>query len=95
MQLKDTPFQLVSEIKSDVVGYGQVGYSYDILTYDNTVTAFPTGSFKGKMCFLAAEIDPSSKVEQGSYPDEYALPDIKLSAKDYIKGKIFSLSEFK
>ena len=86
---------MVTEVKSDAVGYGQIGYSYNVLTYDSTVVHFPTGTIKGKMSFLVAEVDPISKAEQGSYPDEYPLNDIKLSAKDYIKGKVYSTTEFK
>lgn len=95
LQLKDTPLQLVTEVKSDTVGYGQSGYAYNVLTYNSTAAPYPTGTFKAKMSFLVAEVDPITKAEQGSYPDEYPLNDVKLTAKDYIKGKVYSTTDFK
>lgn len=94
LQLKE-PLKQLQIIKSEAIGYGQTGYSYIILSYEKSECLFPTGTFKGKMSFSAVEVDPTSKVEQGNYSDEYVLPDITLSSKDYIKGKVMTTPEFK
>ncbi len=94
LQLKGTPLQLVNGIKAASIAQGQVGYVYSVLTFDANEVAFPTGTLKAKLEFNVVEIDPTSKAEQGTYPDEYALPDLAISAKDYVKGKQMDHKQF-
>jgi len=94
LQLKDTPLQHVNEIQSGAISQNSFGYCYSILTYDGESVVYPIATLKAKMVFTAIEIDPTSKAEQGSYPDEYSLPDVTISAKDYIQGKPSKASEF-
>lgn len=95
LKVKGAPLQIVEETKTGSISHGEVGYAYTIMTYDAEHYAFPVTALEAKMDFTATEIDPASKTEQGSYPDEYALPDVMLSAKDYVQGRPMKSSEFK
>eukprot|EP00831_Metopus_contortus_P036837 TRINITY_DN2907_c0_g1_i1.p1 TRINITY_DN2907_c0_g1~~TRINITY_DN2907_c0_g1_i1.p1 ORF type:complete len:235 (+),score=46.20 TRINITY_DN2907_c0_g1_i1:147-851(+) len=96
LQLKDTSFQLLSEKPATKIEYSQIDYAYLILSYNFSENPYPTKTLKAKMKFTSVEIDPSSKekIELGSFEDEYALPEIVFSAKDYVKGIELNLKEY-
>ncbi len=94
LQVKGTPLQLVNEVKAGSIAHGETGYAYSVLTYDSNECTFPAGTLKCKMQFSVVEIDSGTKAEQGSYADEYALPDLVISAKDYVRGKAMESKQF-
>ena len=94
LSLKDTQFQMVNDINAPSIAHDEVGYAYIVLTYSMETAMFPVSVFKAKLTFTMVELDPASKTEQGSYPEEYALPDVAISAKDYVQGKTYGMTEF-
>jgi hypothetical protein len=95
LTLNDTLLQLFNEIKAPSIGYKEIGYCYSILSYEYEAHSFPVASFKAKMVFTLVEFDSNTGIEEGSYADEYVLPDVTLSAKDFVVGKLLSEEEFK
>jgi len=95
LTLDNTPLQLANEIKAPSIGYKEIGYCYSILSYDPEVLCFPIALFKAKMIFTLVELDSNTGIEEGSYADEYVLPDVTLSAKDFVKGKLLTEDKFK
>ena len=95
LQLNDSPLQAANEVKSGTISQGTHGYAYNVLTYNAENVVFPTATLKAKLSFNVFEIDPASKEEQGSYPDEYTLPDVVVSAKDYVRGTPYESKEFR
>lgn len=91
----DSVLELVSEVKAPCIKHKEIGYCYSILRYDADSRSFPVGSFQAKMMFTMVEFDPNTNAEEGSYPEEYVLPEVTLSAKDYTVGKSLSEGEFK
>lgn len=95
LELGESMLQLASEVKAPAIGHKETGYCYVVLNYDSETKAFPVGSFQAKMKFLMVEFDPNTNLEEGSYEDEYVLPEVTLSAKDFVTGKALSDAEFK
>lgn len=87
--------QIADEVKAPSIRQKEVGYCYVILTYDAETKALPVAVFRAKMVFTVVEFDPNAKVEEKPYGDEFVLPDVTISAKDYIAGKTLTESEFK
>ena len=94
LNIKEPSLQLVNEIKAPSIGHKEIGYCYNILSYDMESCPFPVSSFQAKMIFTVVEIDDSTKTEQGSYSEQYVLPEVALSAKDYIIGRQLKPDEF-
>jgi len=95
LTINDPVLQFVNEVKAPSISHKEIGYSYVILTYDAESKTFPVSTFQAKMLFTIVEFDPSTNVEEGSYEEEYILPDLTLSAKDYVTGKTLNETEFK
>lgn len=95
LDIKDTPLQSLAVVPSGKIAFGQVGYSYLSMQFDPQDCLFPTGTFKSKMNFTVIEYDAGSKSEEGSYQEEYVLPGVLITAKDYIHGVPMKVKEFK
>jgi coatomer protein complex subunit gamma len=95
LTINDPILQFVSEVKASSISHKETGYSYVILSYNSESKPFPVTTFQAKMLFTIVEFDPSTNTEEGSYEDEYILPDVTLSAKDFVTGKALNETEFK
>lgn len=93
--ISEASLQITGEVKASSIGQKEIGYCYVILTYDAEAKAFPVAVLQAKMVFTVVEFDPNTKVEEKPYADEFFLPDVAVSAKDYITGKTLTESEFK
>lgn len=91
----EPPREFISKVKSSSIGYKEIGYCYSVMNYDPEDNSFPVSTFKAKMLFTIVEFDANTGAEEGSYDEEYALPDVTLSAKDYTTGKALTEEEFK
>ena len=55
-----------------------------MLQRDNNVD-YPTCKIQQKLNFTITEIDVDTEEEIGSYEEDYDVPDVSLSTRDYVK----------
>lgn len=56
---------------------------------------YPLCKLSNKLTFTITEIDIDSKEELGAYEDDYALDDLSILVRDYIKPLALPLGTFK
>ena len=94
LSINEPSLQFINDVKAPSISHKEIGYCYSVLTYDSETYSFPISTFQAKMMFTIVELDPTTKQEEGSYSEEYVLPDVVLSAKDYINGTVVKADEF-
>lgn len=61
---------------------------------DGTVD-YPTCKIQQKLNFTITEIDVETEEEIGSYEEDYDVPDVQLSIRDYVKPDLIPQGQFK
>lgn len=80
---------------SEQIKYGDKKYLYAIFSKEQCDTPFPVAKVSHKLSLQIAEIDADSKDELGSYEEDYALEDLTLAIRDYIKPYALPSGQFK
>jgi hypothetical protein len=66
-----------------------------VLTKQGCEHPFPLAKINQKLSIKITEIDVDSQDELGSYPEDYAIDEVSIAVKDYIKAYSLPLGSFK
>lgn len=80
---------------NDSIKYSERKFVYAVISKANCEHPFPLCKLSQKLVFTITEIDVDSKEELGSWEDDYALDDVNIFVKDYIKPYLLPTGQFK
>lgn len=80
---------------SEEIKYGDKKSVYAIISKEACEEPFPSAKIHQKLQFYITEIDVDSQEKLGGYDEDYALDDLTLTVKDYIRANPLPNGQFR